>query len=96
VRGRLLALGIDPAGLHLRQLLDLLYMLLVDHLADPWSRREELMDTLDENMLNSVTIPRRRTWGLSSQAAAGQRAMMALAGGGFPKTRRPVEGDSSQ
>ncbi len=87
--GRLIDHGVDPASLSASDWLDLAMARLVD-MSDGLTDRAKVLESVRAVLAVPVVTTEtalermRRTWGRSPQAQAGQRAMMAAAGGPAP------------
>lgn len=80
----------DPRSLSFTDWLDYAYATLID-MPDGMVDRHDVIAKMDEVLSTPIPTPAtvdRRTWGRDPQAQAGQRAMMALAGG--PAPMRPA------
>lgn len=92
LRSQLVQRGLSIDGWPARQVLDLIYSLLVEYLSSGMVAQFALRKQLDEFLLNPSNLPKaervraraeeRATWGLTPEAREGARAMMALAGSG--------------
>lgn len=87
--------GIDTEGWSAGQVLDLLYTYLVDSVSSVLQPTMTTRRQIDEWLEDATVLPKsarrragkakRESWGLTPEARAGARAMMALAGGPIKK-----------
>lgn len=94
--------GIDPRGWSAAAVLELIYTYMVQDLLSVWISPASVREQLDEFLADPGVLPksarrarrvdpeRRKTWGTSAEARAGNAAAMAAFGG--PAVPRPAGG----
>jgi uncharacterized protein YcaQ len=103
VRHRLRVLQVDPETVTLRALLGHLYAMLIDSYSSVWVSTVQVREAIDEGLADPAGIVpktalrlyrqdeearKRATWGREPEHVAGNKAAMAMFGGGpLPKRR---------
>lgn len=94
--------GIDPTGWSAAATLELIYTYMVDDLSSVWVPSTSVREEVDKFLADPSVLPRsarrqrrvdpdrRKNWGRSPEARAGQAAAMAMFGG--PAVPRPEGG----
>lgn len=74
VDGRLLLAGLDAGTLPARRLLNVVFVLMSEQIADV--NRDEILERLETDLAKSP-VPDRESWGTSPSFVQGQRSIMA-------------------